>query len=142
MQAVIAKQQRSFPQHRIDGKARVEMGKEIAAAGRLELQRLSEGISLDRHEQEVIHPGKMQAGRFAGLRRRREMDEAVLHIDRRAFKSAVLPGFLPKRSRNDLVDDILHGRLSNRLYAGTGIRPCDLPQTGALVHRTSKGQTG
>ena len=40
------------------------------------------------------------------------MDEAVLQIDGCASKNACLPGLLPKRSRNDLIDDSVHGRLS------------------------------
>ena len=64
------------------------------------------------NDQQAVLSGKMAGGGLHGLRRRREMDEAVGMIDRGALEFSAFQRILPQSCRNDFVDDPGHAATS------------------------------
>jgi hypothetical protein len=65
-----AERQRLLPEHGIERKGAVEMGKELAAAGGVRTSAPPpNAITIDGDEQEVVHAGKMTPGGFHGIAR-------------------------------------------------------------------------
>ncbi len=63
------------------------------------------GRVIDRDEEQVVLPGEVPGRRLGDLCGRREVDEAVLMIDRGAREPARGLGLAPQRARTDLVDE-------------------------------------
>src|SRR3954463_273740 len=97
------------------------MREEIAAARDLEAEVRAESVAVDRDEEEIAGSRKMPGGGFGRLRRGREVDEAVLVVDRRAFEDALRLRIAPERGRAYLVNQ-RHGwherGLRGRLIGG------------------------
>ena len=117
--------------HRFDetnggqGQSSVEMREERSAARGLETQRLAERLSLDRDQVKIVASREMLRGRLGQLLGRREMDEAVALIDRRAAIDALPLRLAPFRVSANLEDEGHdHFRLRDALWSCDD-RSCD-----------------
>jgi len=81
------------------------MREKRATARRLPFERLTERRHLDRDQKQALSPRKMARGRFRRLSGGREMDEAVVEIDRGADVAAFGLGGDPFVFAHDLVNE-------------------------------------
>src|SRR5689334_18442890 len=84
------------------------MREALPAARDLPFERGSELFRIDCDEHEIALPREMLRRRLLGLRRGREMDEAVADIDTGALEDAFALGRLPIGSGEDFVDELSH----------------------------------
>src|ERR1700722_19077672 len=80
------------------------MRKQIVGAGPFPLQRRTERIAVNCDQHQVALSGEMLGRRLCGLRRGREMDEAVTPIDIRSVIRAGGFGGAPRCPFADFVD--------------------------------------
>jgi len=80
--------QRIHPQDRGQLQRSIKMRESIARTCRFPNEPFAESLAIDGDQKQVALAGKMPRRRFDYLRFGRKMDEAVLHIDRRAPEDA------------------------------------------------------
>ena len=97
MAAVGSERQRIDADHGGQIELAIKMRKQRAAARRLPFQPRAEAGGIDVQQHEIALAGEMLGRGFGRLLGGGEMDEAVLHVDRRATEDAVALGFAPQR---------------------------------------------
>ena len=92
------------------GSTSVQVGKQVTPTGRLPSQPVAQRVGIDRGQQQVRLSREVPRGRFRRLRRCREMDEPVGHIDRRAGELSRRLGGRPQAGRHNLEDHHAHAQ--------------------------------
>src|SRR5579875_1485782 len=125
--------------HRRDWQRPIEMREEGPAPRRLPFKRRAQGGSIDGKEDEIRLPGAVLGDTLHELAHRREMDEAVAPVVRRAL---IAPGGarrLPVRAAADVIDNPLgHGGEARCLVT----RPTSPSHSGGTLPPHPPGRRG
>ena len=88
------------------GSCGIEVGEQRAAARDFPFQFRPKPFGIDRHQHQVRHAGEVPGGRLGHLPGRREMNESVAQIDRRAGENAGTNRRIPQRTLADFIDGL------------------------------------
>jgi hypothetical protein len=111
-------------------KRTVEMGEELAAAGRLPAETLAEPFGVDGEQHEIAMTGEIFGESSRDLPACRQMDEAVTGIVGGALVTPASPRLLERRARADFIDRFTHETWATVARG--------LPGQQAIEHRVSE----
>ena len=95
MAPVGPERERPYPSHRVDAERTIEMGEQVASARGLPAEAITKITRSDGDEHEIALAIEVAAQGLGELGARREVDEAVPEVDRRAAVGARCDGIVP-----------------------------------------------